>query len=266
MSTKATHTEMTFPPSRLFTIDVGALGIRKHHIKACIEADVTNARSAIRELRRGNSPISFTSWLIKCLAAAVNEHRQVHALRKGRRGLVLFEEVDISVLVEKTVNGVPVPIPLVIRNVHNREIGEIFRELEDAKRKDIADGKEYVIEQNRDGATPGIYSLLPQWMRLCIWKLILANPHRMKKLMGTVVFTSVGMAGNARGWILPFSVHPLCVAVGSITTRPVTAENRTENREFLAITLLLDHDVIDGAPAARFASRLTELLESGYGL
>jgi hypothetical protein len=28
----------------------------------------------------------------------------------------------------------------------------------------------------------------------------------------------------------------------------------------------LDHDIIDGAPAARFTERLKELIESGYGL
>jgi hypothetical protein len=32
----------------------------------------------------------------------------VHALRKGRAKLVLFDEVDLSLLVEKEVNGVPV--------------------------------------------------------------------------------------------------------------------------------------------------------------
>lgn len=30
--------------------------------------------------------------------------------------------------------------------------------------------------------------------------------------------------------------------------------------------LSFDHDIIDGAPAARFVSRLGELVESGYGL
>jgi pyruvate/2-oxoglutarate dehydrogenase complex dihydrolipoamide acyltransferase (E2) component len=32
------------------------------------------------------------------------------------------------------------------------------------------------------------------------------------------------------------------------------------------LTLVFDHDVIDGAPAARFVHRLAELIESGYGL
>jgi hypothetical protein len=32
------------------------------------------------------------------------------------------------------------------------------------------------------------------------------------------------------------------------------------------MTISFDHDIIDGAPAARFAERLKELIESGYGL
>jgi hypothetical protein len=32
------------------------------------------------------------------------------------------------------------------------------------------------------------------------------------------------------------------------------------------LTVLFDHDIVDGAPAARFTRRLVELIESGYGL
>ena len=34
----------------------------------------------------------------------------------------------------------------------------------------------------------------------------------------------------------------------------------------LSLTVAFDHDVVDGAPAARFVQRLVELIESGYGL
>lgn len=37
-------------------------------------------------------------------------------------------------------------------------------------------------------------------------------------------------------------------------------------REYLSVTMSCDRDIIDGAPAARFAERLKELVESGYGL
>jgi len=34
----------------------------------------------------------------------------------------------------------------------------------------------------------------------------------------------------------------------------------------LSLTISFNHDIIDGAPAARFAQRLKDLIESGYGL
>jgi pyruvate/2-oxoglutarate dehydrogenase complex dihydrolipoamide acyltransferase (E2) component len=43
-------------------------------------------------------------------------------------------------------------------------------------------------------------------------------------------------------------------------------DGRIEIREYLCMTLCFDHDVVDGAPAARFTARFKELVESGYGL
>ncbi|MFW6366300.1 MAG: hypothetical protein ACOC2H_07505 [Spirochaetota bacterium] len=35
----AGHTVKRFPPSRQFTMDVGRIGIRKHHIRVLVEFD-----------------------------------------------------------------------------------------------------------------------------------------------------------------------------------------------------------------------------------
>jgi len=43
-------------------------------------------------------------------------------------------------------------------------------------------------------------------------------------------------------------------------------EGRVEPREILNLTVMLDHEIIDGGPAARFTHRLVELIQSGYGL
>ena len=40
-------------------------------------------------------------------------------------------------------------------------------------------------------------------------------------------------------------------------------EERIELREYLSLTVSVDHDLIDGAPAARFAEHLKELIEDG---
>lgn len=85
----------------------------------------------------------------------------------------------------------------------------------------------------------------------------------LKKSFGTVGMTSVGMLGKGSGWAIPFGVHTLDVALGGIAEKPGVIDGRIEIRENLCLTLSFDHDVIDGAPAARFTGRFKELIESG---
>jgi pyruvate/2-oxoglutarate dehydrogenase complex dihydrolipoamide acyltransferase (E2) component len=56
------------------------------------------------------------------------------------------------------------------------------------------------------------------------------------------------------------------VAVGGIIKKPGVVDDRILIRDYLHITITADHSVVDGGPLARFISRLTELLETGYGL
>ncbi len=51
-----------------------------------------------------------------------------------------------------------------------------------------------------------------------------------------------------------------------VAERPAFApDGGIERREYLSLTVSVDHDVVDGAPAARFIQRLNELIECGYG-
>ena len=86
-------------------------------------------------------------------------------------------------------------------------------------------------------------------------------------MMGSVGVTAVGMFGQGHsGWGLYPTRHSLDLVVGSIASKPAVVEGRIEPRQILNLTVAFDHDVIDGAPAARFVKRLVELIESGYGL
>lgn len=92
------------------------------------------------------------------------------------------------------------------------------------------------------------------------------NPLLLKDFGGTINLTSVGMFGDISGWGIPIGVSPLMFALGSITKKPGIIGENIEVREFLYATILFDHDIVDGAPAARFLTRLKELIESGFGL
>ncbi len=215
--------------------------------------------------RESGEKASFTAWVLKCICQTVQEFPAAHALRRGRDRLIMFDEVDVSLAVEKIVDGVAVPIPLVLRDVGNLSLSEVTGRIEQAKKQEIQDSGDYVLEQDRQKLPVGLFAILPQWLRLWIWKILLSNPWRVKAMMGTVMVTSIGMMGKIPGWFLGYSIHPLSLALGSIVTRPGT-KKQAGDREFQEITLLFDHDVIDGAPMARFTTRLVELLEKGWGL
>jgi len=234
-----------FPLSRLATMDIGAAAFTKHHIRVIMELDVTEARNKIALLKEQGKYISFNAWLIKCISRAVSEYKPIHGLRKGKRKVILFEDVDISVMIEREIEGVKVPLPCLIRETNNKSIGEIAAEIDSGRSQAIENEKNFVLGDSKNRILMKIYYALPGFVRSYIWK------------------TSVGMIGEMHGWIIPASVHPLCFAIGSVIKKPWVVNDEIKVREILYLTALVDHDVIDGAPAVRAFAHLKDLIESG---
>jgi pyruvate/2-oxoglutarate dehydrogenase complex dihydrolipoamide acyltransferase (E2) component len=256
----------TFPMSRISTIDIGRAGLKKHHIKALVELDVTDARKMIHERNKLSEKISFNSWLIKCISHTVEEFPEIHGVRKGKRKVAIFDDIDISIIVEREIQGKKVPLPYVIRKTNEKSISDICSEIRDGQKQSINDEGDYVLGEKKNDFLMRLYYAMPGFIRRIIWDQILRNPFITKQNMGTVMVTSVGMMGRINGWVVPVSVHPLCFAVGSIVKKPGVVDDRIEIREYLYVTVLVDHDIVDGAPAVRALSKLTKLVESGYGL
>lgn len=256
----------TFPLSRLSTIDIGKEGLKKHHIKALIELDVTKARKMIREKKQVSEKISFNSWLIKCISCAIEESMQIHGLRKGKRNIVIFEDIDISIMIERTINGQRVPLPYVIRKTNEKSIADIYQEIRNGQKQAINSEGDYVLGEKKSDFLMKFYYAMPGCIRRIIWKHILRNPFIIKKNMGTVIITSVGMMGKINGWLIPVSIHPLSFTIGSIIKKPGVIDDKIEIREYLYMTVLVDHDIIDGAPAVRVLSNLNKMIESGFGI
>jgi hypothetical protein len=253
-----------FPVSRLGTFDVGVLSRKKHHMASFLEVDVTEARKDVRRRRRAGEGVSFTAWLLKTIADELAADGEVDAARLGRRKNLVFDDVDIAVLVEKLVDGKAVPLPLVVRKADAKSAEEIGREIEDAKSPASAEGRAgFVLGKRNYDAAMRLYYLLPQWLRVLLFGAVLRDPVRAKAMMGNVAYTSVGGAGGPAGWILPRSIHPICFAVGSIGMMPRVRSGGIEPREIMRLTVLIDHDVVDGSPAARFVARLVRAIEGG---
>jgi pyruvate/2-oxoglutarate dehydrogenase complex dihydrolipoamide acyltransferase (E2) component len=245
-----------FPKMRYAIIDHLREARRKHMIHALTEVDVTKARQIIREHKaRTGVSLSFTAFIITCLGRAVDENKVMHAYRKGRNQLVLFDDVDVNTLVEHEAEGHKIATPYVIRAANKKTFREIHQEIRAAQKEKAEEPQ--AIQR---------YPLLPLPIRRLFWWAFGKYPHLKKRIGGTVTVTAIGMFGKGAGWGIPITDYTLGITLSGIAEKPGVVGGRIEIREYLSMTLSFDHDIIDGAPAARFTQRLKELIENGYGL
>ncbi|MCB0582570.1 MAG: 2-oxo acid dehydrogenase subunit E2 [Phaeodactylibacter sp.] len=257
--------EKKFPKSRIGTLDVFAIGLKKHHVKALIELDVTLARALIRQHREAGRPVSFTAWMVKTISQTVEAFENVHAYLKNKRTRLVFEDIDITVMVEREHGGDKVPLPYIIRQTQTKSIDDITSEIASAKAQPLGEDQ-VAMNSSRNALLANVYFSLPGWLRRLAWKYFAIAPRQAQQMMGSIIFTSIGMFGEVRGWFVHTSVHPLGFGAGSIVKKPAVVEDKIEIREFLHLTILLDHDVVDGVEMARFIAAFSKNIETGAGL
>ncbi len=257
---------LTFPRTRMAALDVMELGRKKHHLKVLLELDVTDSRAALKEcLRKTGVKLSFTAWLIKTISATIEECQSAHAYLLTKRKSVIFNDIDISIVVERIYDGQPVPLPYMIRRSNEKSLRHIHDEIQTAKTQDISK-KDVVLGDRHYRLATELYFFMPGFLRRLMWRFILKHPNIAKKGMGSVMLTSIGMNGRINGWFIHGSIHPLSFGVSSIIPKPWVVDGEITVREILNMTILIDHDVMDGAPMARFIDRLSQHIESAFGL
>jgi hypothetical protein len=108
---------------------------------------------------------------------------------------------------------------------------------------------------------------LPRFGRMLYFRVLKLNPHWFRRVGGTVVVSAVGMFARGGPWSIGLMPsHNLGLTVGRIAVKPGVHEGVIAIRDYLALTIAFDHDVIDGAPVARFSRTLVEMLERADGL
>jgi pyruvate/2-oxoglutarate dehydrogenase complex dihydrolipoamide acyltransferase (E2) component len=251
-------TLLPFPAERRAVVDAGRMGVGRPVINGLLEIDITRAREIFRAHKaRTGEGLSFTAFIVACLGHAVDQNRRVQAYRDLLGRLVVFDEVDVVTLVEPAAGRVA--IPHIIRAANRKSFREIHAEIRQVQARPEGSAQRGPL------ARLGVYA--PSFARRLFYWAMRHNPHWMKRLGGTVVVTSVGMFGQGSGWGIGFlPMHTLGLTVGGIAEKPGVVEGRIEIREYLCLTVSFDHDLVDGAPGARFANRLKELLEGAYGL
>jgi len=245
---------LRFPPERAIVVDAGYLASKRHVIHGLVEVDVTRARELSRRLsERDGTRLSFTAFLVASLARAIEAAPRVQAYRDWRRRLVVFHDVDVVTLIEPKAGAVA--IPHILRYANRKSVRELSDEIRGIQSRPDTSAQH--------GGLVALAPRLPRFVRLLFFRIVKLNPHWFKNLEGTVVLTSVGMFGRGGGWGIGFlPTHTLGLTVGGITQKPGVHEGQVCVREYLSLTVSFDHDLVDGAPAARFVKKLVELIEA----
>lgn len=260
------YEERVFSESRQVIVDVLDIAKSKHTVWGLFECDVTDARQLIAEYKeRTGKRFSFTGWIVACIAKALDENKRMQAYRKGKDKLIIFDDVDVTLMVERQIKGRPVPTTYLIRAANKKSVLEIHQEIKEAQRvKDESVSTE--TEKSKSGASKLLK--LPGFLRRFVFNRVIRDPFKKKKYYGTIGVTSVGMFGQGTqgGWAIPITPHCMSFALGALGKKPGVVDGEIKIREYLCITVAVDHDLVDGGPGTRFLKKFHTLVESSYGL
>lgn len=248
-----TYKELPWHPIRNDVKDFLDLSRDRNIIYAMSEIDITKIHNIFEERKKtGNEANSLVTYLLWCYGQAIKKHPEIHAMKIGKK-VILFDNVDIAMMIEKDLpNGKKLPFPYIFRGVQNKSYAELNTELRKVKEQNL----ETLVKKKKSL----IIRWLPRFLRMyLIKKRLKSNPLIAKEVLGTVAMTSLGMVlKDRRFWPIPLGPFPCILGSGATFT--------DGEKKFLCITIGLDHNLIDGAPGARFGQTLIDLMESAEGL
>ncbi|MBI4659933.1 MAG: 2-oxo acid dehydrogenase subunit E2 [Verrucomicrobia bacterium] len=198
------------------------------HVTQFDEADVT----ALQELRKKHAPafeqqgvrLTLTPFVLKAVAATLQKHPVFNSsLDEANSEIVLKQYFHIGIAVD-TEGGLIVPV---IRNVDQKNLRELSKELEDLAQK--ARDRKVSADELKGGS-----------------------------------FTISNQGGIGGAHFTPIVNKPevAILGLGRSAWKPVVRENQIVSRLMLPLALSYDHRVIDGGAAARFMVDLVKAVES----
>ena len=245
-----------YPKIRRLMADGGRLGLKKHVVHGLVEMDITEARNSLRLHRaQTGEAISFTAFFLSCLGKAIDRDKNMQAYKDWRNRLVTFDEVDINMLFEVVVDGQKTIRPHILRGVNRKSPQEIHQEIRDFQNQH---------QTSREATFIDKFVLLPGLIRRLVLKILLQSPKLVKEYYGTVLVSSLGMFGTGSGWGIPVPNHTLQLTLGGMTDKPTAIRGEIQIRKIMNLTISFDHDLIDGAPAARFSHHIKKMIEAGF--
>jgi pyruvate/2-oxoglutarate dehydrogenase complex dihydrolipoamide acyltransferase (E2) component len=247
-----TSIPMTF--NRRAVIASASVTKEKNAIHCITEVDVSVPRSLIQEhFNKTGEKLSFTAYIVTCLAQVIKDHPLLNSFHKARRQIIL-DDVTINVLIEREINGEKVPEPIGINKAQSKTFLQIHNEIREVQKK----------KGDQLGSLSGMtwVKFIPNFLLRTFIRIADRN-IQMAKRYGKVCVTAVGMFNKESAWFIPHGTATVLITVGGISEKVIQVGDKIVAREHLCLTASFDHNIVDGAPAARFMKQFTETVKNG---
>lgn len=191
-----------------------------------LSVDMSNSLSLVKKLNEGNEDkalkVTLNHVLMKACADAIKEYEYLNSSFEGDM-ITIHEQINIGLAVAVN-NGLIVPN---IKDVGNKDIKTIAKETNEA------------VSRTRK------------------------NRISMDDITGgTFTITNLGMMGIESFSPIINQPEVAILGVNKITDTPVCVDSEIVVRPMMNLNLVADHRVIDGAYAAKYLSRVKELMET----
>jgi pyruvate/2-oxoglutarate dehydrogenase complex dihydrolipoamide acyltransferase (E2) component len=176
------------------------------------------------EWRDDGVVVTLTRLVVKACAVALGAYPQLNARLEGSQ-IALSDAVHVGLAVDQEA-GLIVPV---LRDAHQRSLKDVSRALRDLTQRAASGG---LTQSEVEGGT----------------------------------FTVTSLAGSVVDAFTPILNPPQVAILGLGRVRDVAGfeTDRIVRHRVTTLSLTFDHRALDGAPAARFLGRLTELLARPY--
>ena len=171
---------------------------------------------------RAGEDVSITAYVVKAAAKALEDHPMINSSLEGDE-IRLYSDINVAVAIN-TPDGLVAPV---IPGTNTKSLTEISRNIRDLTER------------------------------------AMQNSLTVADLTGGT-FTVSNLGGFGVDLFAPVINPPQCAILGfgRTTERPVIVEKQVRAGSVTTLSLVFDHRIVDGVPAARYLQRVKELLEN----
>jgi len=215
----------------------------------CMEADARWLIAFCSQHR-----LTYTSALLKIIAEVQKKHPLMNAILARdiiRKKIFLPDSVDISIAMEKKLNGSTVVLIPVIREVNKKSVDTLSTEIKHLSNlpfNEMPNIKPIKLLNRGSDFTR------------CLTLRVLCQSARLQNLFfGTIGFTNLGKFGVTHFY--PLWINATVFGIGTIEEKPVVRNGQITVAPLLHITLAFNHRILDGSAAAEILGDAKRIIE-----